>query len=210
MQLELKRIQTEVGITFVYVTHDQEEAMTMSDRIAVMRAGKVEQLGTAEDLYERPSTAFVAGFLGVSNLLDGRVIGHADGAIEVELSGGRRVRAASAALADGSTVRVGVRPEKLRLEATTDEAQAARATNGSNELVGRVSDASYVGVSTQYVVHLDDGQDVVVYAQNLDISGIGEQHAEGQRVRLSWLPKHTFVIATSNTQDKEMTADAQA
>jgi spermidine/putrescine transport system ATP-binding protein len=210
MQLELKRIQTEVGITFVYVTHDQEEAMTMSDRIAVMRAGKVEQLGTAEDLYERPSTAFVAGFLGVSNLLDGRVIGHADGAIEVELSGGRKVRAASAALADGSTVRVGVRPEKLRLEATTDEAQAARATNGSNELVGRVSDASYVGVSTQYVVHLDDGQDVVVYAQNLDISGIGEQHAEGQRVRLSWLPKHTFVIATSNTQDKEMTADAQA
>ncbi|MEP7378335.1 MAG: ABC transporter ATP-binding protein [Chloroflexota bacterium] len=210
MQLELKRIQTDVGITFIYVTHDQEEAMTMSDRIAVMRAGKVEQLGTAEELYERPSTAFVAGFLGVSNLLEGRVVGHSDGAIEVELSGGRRVRAASEGFADGSTVRVGVRPEKLRLEATTDEGQVARAANGSNELVGRVSDASYVGVSTQYVVRLDDGQDVVVYTQNLDISGIGEQHSEGQQVRLSWLPKHTFVIASNNSQDKEMTADAHA
>src|SRR3954451_13432078 len=85
LQLELKRIQTEVGITFVYVTHDQEEALTMSDRIAVMNAGKVEQLGTPEELYERPATAFVAGFLGVSNLLEGRVTGSADGMLEVEL-----------------------------------------------------------------------------------------------------------------------------
>ena len=92
MQIELKRIQTEVGITFVYVTHDQEEAMTMSDRIAVMRAGKIEQLGTPEELYERPTTEFVAGFLGVSNLLDGRVDTVSDGRAVVVLSGGTRVR----------------------------------------------------------------------------------------------------------------------
>ena len=88
MQLELKRIQTEVGITFVYVTHDQDEAMTMSDRIAVMRAGRIEQLGTAEELYERPATAFVAGFLGVSNLLAWRVVGHDAGMLEVALGNG--------------------------------------------------------------------------------------------------------------------------
>jgi spermidine/putrescine transport system ATP-binding protein len=201
MQLELKRIQTEVGITFVYVTHDQEEAMTMSDRIAVMRAGKVEQLGTAEELYERPSTAFVAGFLGVSNLLDGRVIGGADGVIEVELSGGRRVRAPGRDVAVGSAVQVGVRPEKLRLQAMSDEAPAIRHEDGSNEILGRVSDASYVGVSTQYVVRLDEGRDVVVYTQNLEVSGVGEQHREGQQVRLSWLPKHTFVIARGEAHD---------
>ena len=90
MQLELKRIQTEVGITFIYVTHDQEEAMTMSDRIAVMRAGRIEQLGTPEELYERPTTAFVAGFLGVSNLLDGEVAGR-DGSL-VTVAPARRHR----------------------------------------------------------------------------------------------------------------------
>jgi spermidine/putrescine transport system ATP-binding protein len=209
MQLELKRIQTEVGITFVYVTHDQEEAMTMSDRIAVMRAGKVEQLGTAEELYERPSTAFVAGFLGVSNLLDGRVIARSNGVIEIELSGGRRMRAPAQDLPAGSSVQVGVRPEKLRLQAMTDEAPAARADDGSNELLGRVSDASYVGVSTQYVVRLDEGHDVVVYTQNLDVSGVGEQHRVGQQVRLSWLPKHTFVIANGNSgTDNETRGEA--
>ncbi len=208
MQLELKRIQTEVGITFVYVTHDQEEAMTMSDRIAVMRAGKVEQLGTAEELYERPSTAFVAGFLGVSNLLDGRVVAGSGGVIEVELDDGHRVRAPGRDMPVGSSVQVGVRPEKLRLQTTSDEA-AARHEDGSNELLGRVSDASYVGVSTQYVVRLDEGRDVVVYTQNLEVSGVGEQHRVGQHVRLSWLPKHTFVIANGiTTMDNETRGEA--
>jgi spermidine/putrescine transport system ATP-binding protein len=92
-----------------------------------------------------------------------------------------------------------VRPEKLRLQAMTDEAPATRADDGSNELLGRVSDASYVGVSTQYVVRLDEGRDVVVYTQNLDVSGVGEQHRVGQQVRLTWLPKHTFVIANGNS-----------
>jgi spermidine/putrescine transport system ATP-binding protein len=196
MQLELKRIQTEVGITFVYVTHDQEEAMTMSDRIAVMRAGRIEQLGTAEELYERPATEFVAGFLGVSNLLDGRVVGQAGGLVEIELDAGGRLHAAAEGLAGATRVKVGVRPEKLRLQGAAGSEDAPG--NDGNLLVGKVSDASYVGVSTQYVVTLDGGQEVVVYAQNLEVAGVAEQHPAGARVRLSWLPKHTFVIAGHN------------
>ncbi len=116
MQLELKRIQTEVGITFIYVTHDQEEAMTMSDRIAVMRAGRIEQLGTPEELYERPTTAFVAGFLGVSNLLDGEVAGRDGSLVTVRLPDGTVLRAPADGTAPSGPVRVGVRPEKLKVD----------------------------------------------------------------------------------------------
>jgi spermidine/putrescine transport system ATP-binding protein len=198
MQLELKRIQTEVGITFVYVTHDQEEAMTMSDRIAVMRAGKIEQLGSAEDLYERPATAFVSGFLGVSNLLDGRVVSATDGLLEIELDGGRRIRAQGmdARYSVGANVSAGVRPEKLKIARLSGDDSGTAASTDTNVIDGRVSDASYVGFSTQYVVRLDDGRDVTVYAQNLDTSGVSEQHPAGQQVRLSWSPKHTFVIGS--------------
>lgn len=172
--------------------------MTMSDRIAVMRAGKIDQLGSAEELYERPATEFVAGFLGVSNLLAGRVVGAADsgagGLTEIELSGGRRVRAPGEGLASGEPVKVGVRPEKLRLKTPADLAAGGSSATGDNVLEGVVSDASYIGTSTQYVVQLDDGQDVAVYAQNLETSGVAEQQASGQRVRLTWSPKHTFVI----------------
>ncbi len=154
MQIELKRIQTEVGITFVYVTHDQEEAMTMSDRIAVMRAGKVEQLGTPEELYERPTTEFVAGFLGISNLLEGRVDQSNDGFAEVTLSGGTKVRVSnkSGECVPGQNVVIGVRPEKLRISPASGQAPTADA----NALEGSVVDASYVGVSTQYVVRVGD------------------------------------------------------
>jgi spermidine/putrescine transport system ATP-binding protein len=216
MQLELKRIQTEVGITFVYVTHDQDEAMTMSDRIAVMRAGRIEQLGTAEELYERPATAFVAGFLGVSNLLDGRVTAAGGGLLEIELAGGRRIRAtiADAGNAVGDSVRAGVRPEKLKLSKLSDDEQPATSAGagtdgeaGTNVIEGRVLDASYIGVSTQYLVRLDDGHDVTVYAQNLETSGVSEQHPDGERVRLSWSPKHTFVIGGRADDDP---ADAVA
>ena len=202
MQLELKRIQTEIGITFVYVTHDQDEAMTMSDRIAVMRAGKIEQLGVAEELYERPATAFVAGFLGVSNLLDGRVTGAANGVLEIELAGGRRIRAASpdGSHSVGGHVSAGVRPEKIKIARLDgDDSDGAAASDrqddeGVNVLDGRVMDASYVGVSTQYVIRLGDEHDVTVYNQNLETSGVSEQYPAGQAVRLSWSPKHTFVI----------------
>jgi len=190
MQLELKRIQTEVGITFIYVTHDQEEAMTMSDRIAVMRAGHIEQIGTPEQLYERPTTPFVAGFLGVSNLLEGEVAGHDGPLVSVRLRDGTVLRAPADGVAASGAVRVGVRPEKLRVEASEDGA-----SNGLNSLAGVVLDASYIGVSTQYLVETADGHRLTVYAQNLDTAGASEVMADGQRVRLTWKPQHTFVIS---------------
>ena len=177
MQLELKRIQHEVGITFIHVTHDQEEAMTMADRIAVMHAGKIEQLGTPSDLYEHPQTAFVAGFLGISNLLTGEA--SADGG--VELPDGTHVRVAPNALnGHDGRVAVGIRPEKIRI-------------NGSDEnrLDGTVTERSYIGVSTQYIVETSAGA-VTVYVQNADpgTSGAGE----GDRVTLTWSPEATFVV----------------
>jgi spermidine/putrescine transport system ATP-binding protein len=191
MQLELKRIQTEVGITFIYVTHDQEEAMTMSDRIAVMRAGRIEQLGNPEELYERPKTAFVAGFLGVSNLLEGEVAG-ADGAlVSIRLSDGTMLRAPADGVVGSGPVRVGVRPEKLRVDA----GDGAAGGDGLNALSGTVLDASYIGVSTQYLVQTGEGHRLTVYAQNLDTAGAGELLADGQRVSLTWKPQHTFVIS---------------
>ena len=191
MQLELKRIQTEVGITFIYVTHDQEEAMTMSDRIAVMRAGRIEQLGDPEELYERPLTAFVAGFLGVSNLLEGEVAGSDGSLVTVRLRDGTNLRAPADGRASGGAVRIGVRPEKLRIDAGVE----AGAADGLNALSGTVLDASYIGVSTQYLVQTADGHRLTVYAQNLDTAGAGELLANGQRVLLTWKPQHTFVIS---------------
>jgi spermidine/putrescine transport system ATP-binding protein len=195
MQIELKRIQTEVGITFIYVTHDQEEAMTMSDRIAVMRHGRVEQLGRPEELYERPRTAFVAGFLGVSNLLDADVVSREGEFAEVRLSDGSILRAPSELVNGERSVRVGVRPEKLRVIPL----EAAEAVNDRslNSLSGTVLDASYVGVSTQYLIQTGDGHRMTVYAQNLETSGVAEALADGQQVRLSWKPQHTFVIEAS-------------
>jgi spermidine/putrescine transport system ATP-binding protein len=191
MQLELKRIQTEVGITFIYVTHDQEEAMTMSDRIAVMRAGRIEQLGDPEELYERPKTAFVAGFLGVSNLLDGEVASTDGSLVNVKLKDGTMLRAPADGVAPSGPVRIGVRPEKLRVDARPE----AGASDGLNSLSGTVLDASYIGVSTQYLVQTAEGHRLTVYAQNLDTAGAGELLANGQRVVLTWKPQHTFVIS---------------
>lgn len=193
MQIELKRIQTEVGITFIYVTHDQEEAMTMSDRIAVMRAGRIEQLGPPEDLYERPRTEFVAGFLGVSNLLDGDVCGRTDGLVEVRLGDGTVVRIPDDDARRTGPQRIGVRPEKLRVTALGGEGVADIGPD-VNRLEGTVLDASYVGVSTQYLVRTDDEHRLVVYTQNLETSGSAEALADGQRVRVSWRPQHTFAI----------------
>ncbi|HEY7452847.1 MAG TPA: ABC transporter ATP-binding protein [Candidatus Limnocylindria bacterium] len=193
MQIELKRIQSEVGITFIYVTHDQEEAMTMSDRIAVMRAGRIEQLGDPESLYERPRTAFVAGFLGVSNLLEGEVAGHEGGMISIRLTDGTVIRAPSP---EGGTslheVRLGVRPEKLRVLPATDGAGTDASVNA---MEGTVLDSSYIGVSTQYLVETRDGHKMTAYAQNLETAGAAEALADGEKVRLTWQPRHTFVVA---------------
>jgi spermidine/putrescine transport system ATP-binding protein len=175
------------------VTHDQEEAMTMSDRIAVMRAGRIEQLGDPESLYERPRTAFVAGFLGVSNLLEGEVAGHEGGMISIRLTDGTVIRAPSP---EGGTslheVRLGVRPEKLRVLPATDGAGTDASVNA---MEGTVLDSSYIGVSTQYLVETRDGHKMTAYAQNLETAGAAEALADGEKVRLTWQPRHTFVVA---------------
>ncbi len=191
MQVELKRIQQEVGITFIYVTHDQEEAMTMSDRIAVMNHGRYEQLGEPESLYERPMTRFVAGFLGVSNLLPGRPDGTADGYAVFRLADGTAVRVPRG-LVEGRSGRlsVGVRPEKIRLDARDAEPR-----EGANRLDGVVRDVSYMGVSTQYIVELRDGKRIAVYEQNVERATRAELWAPGEEVRLTWSADHSFVVA---------------
>ncbi len=176
MQLFLKRLQHDVGITFVHVTHDQEEAMTMADQIAVMNGGKIEQLGEPQELYERPRTAFVAGFLGVSNLLDGVV----SGASTVQLDGAGEVRVADGLPSEGARVSIGVRPEKVRIGG-----------NASNTLDGTVFESAYIGVSTQYLVDTPAGR-VVVYVQNADAGAIPA--GPGDALRMSWDPESTFVV----------------
>jgi spermidine/putrescine transport system ATP-binding protein len=176
MQLELKRIQNEVGVTFVHVTHDQEEAMTMADAIAVMNAGRIEQLGAPRELYEHPRTAFVAGFLGLSNLLHGVVAG--GGRVRVDGAGEFHVSARLPA--EGTSVSIGVRPEKLKLSG-----------DGVNKLAGTVYERAYIGISTQYGVETPAGS-VAVCVQNSDAGDAGAE--PGQSVTVSWDPESTFVL----------------
>jgi spermidine/putrescine transport system ATP-binding protein len=189
MQVELKRIQQEVGITFIYVTHDQEEAMTMSDRIAVMNHGRYEQLGDPESLYERPTTRFVAGFLGVSNLLAGTADGAADGYALVRLADDTRVRVPAALVNGHPTVEIGIRPEKIRVHTAGDTPPT-----GSNQLRGVIKDTSYVGVSTQYIVEARGGPQLTVYEQNIERATRAQLCAPGEEVVLTWSPDHSFVI----------------
>jgi spermidine/putrescine transport system ATP-binding protein len=197
MQLELKRIQQEVGITFIYVTHDQEEAMTMSNRLAVMRHGRIEQIGAPEDVYEHPATEFVAGFLGASNLLDGEIKETSDGAVIVRLeSGGVVTVPADRVPRDiGPTVRVGVRPEKI--EIVPDEGEALP---GRNHVTGLLRMSTYIGVNYQYKVETG-GNAFTVYVQNLGAEG--SQPSPGQKVRLEWLPQHTFVVEPTKELSEE-------
>ena len=190
MQVELKRIQQEVGITFIYVTHDQEEAMTMSDRIAVMNHGRYEQLGDPEVLYERPQTRFVAGFLGVSNLLSATAEGRSNGYANFRLAGGSGCDI-PVSLVEGrdSKVAIGVRPEKIRLFETDKDVPS-----GMNRLDGVITDVSYLGVSTQYIVRLADGHSVTVYEQNVERATKAELWRPGEKVQMAWLPEHSFVV----------------
>jgi spermidine/putrescine transport system ATP-binding protein len=192
MQVELKRIQHEVGITFIYVTHDQEEAMTMSDRIAVMNNGRYEQLGDPEGLYERPATRFVAGFLGISNLLPGEVEGTDATYVTVRLADDSRIRAPRASIDGQQRVSVGVRPEKIRLREPSEAAPG-----GHNELDGVVRDASYLGVSTQYQIEARGGARITVYEQNVERATRAELWAPGEAVRLTWSPDHSFIVHES-------------
>jgi spermidine/putrescine transport system ATP-binding protein len=191
MQIELKRIQTEVGITFVHVTHDQEEAMTMADTVAVMNAGLIEQMGEPKELYEHPRTTFVANFLGQSNLIKAKVNGTDGDQIRAEIEGSTlrvpRDRAADDAAVRSGSVWVGIRPEKVFLAAGGTET-----SDGSNVLRrGRVTDVSFIGVSTQYLVRMPWGQELMVFEQH---TGAREDFRVGAEVDLHWLPAHTFLL----------------
>ena len=175
LQLELKRIQAEVGITFVYVTHDQEEALTMSDRIAVMHAGRIEQVGTPEELYERPATRFVADFIGSTNLLRGVV--EADGSIR--LATGELIRVAHDGLGSGADVEISVRPESIDLR-SSDVAGAIRA---------RVEQAAYLGTNVSYQVRTAGGLALSVLAPKT-----GRRLPVGSDVGVSWVPSEALVL----------------
>ncbi|WP_282694049.1 ABC transporter ATP-binding protein [Streptomyces sp. CC208A] len=188
MQLELKRIQTEVGITFVHVTHDQEEAMTMADQVAVMNGGRVEQLGAPADLYENPKTTFVANFLGTSNLIEAEVV--ETGTDVLVTAGGGKLRVpgdrCTDAVRKGGKLLVGVRPEKISLAHADDAGSIA---DGRNRVTGRIVESSFIGVSTQYVVNSPAGAELQVYEQNIERDA---RLRPGAEVVLHWNPAHTF------------------
>ncbi|MFF8597842.1 ABC transporter ATP-binding protein [Streptomyces sp. NPDC015232] len=197
MQLELKRIQTEVGITFVHVTHDQEEAMTMADQVAVMNGGRVEQLGAPADLYENPKTTFVANFLGTSNLIEAEVL--ETGSDVLVTAGGGKLRVpgdrCTSAVRQGGKVLVGVRPEKISLAHADDAGSIA---DGRNRVTGRIVDSSFIGVSTQYVVNSPAGAELQVYEQNIERDA---RLRPGAEVVLHWNPAHTFGLDAAQDID---------
>jgi spermidine/putrescine transport system ATP-binding protein len=198
MQLELKRIQTEVGITFVHVTHDQEEAMTMADTVAVMNAGRVEQLGSPTDLYENPNTTFVANFLGTSNLIEAEVDTSSGDDLVLKAAGGKLVlpkARCSAPTTAGGKVLVGIRPEKISLTHADD---AGEIPEGRNRLTGKIADASFIGVSTQYVIDSPACDELSVYVQNVERDG---RLVPGADVVLHWSPAHTFGLDAAQDID---------
>jgi spermidine/putrescine transport system ATP-binding protein len=191
LQIELKRIQREVGITFVYVTHDQEEALTMSDRIGVMDKGRLEQVDSPEEIYERPRTTFVAGFIGVSNLMPGTVTA-ADGRGRVRLDSGVEVEADLDGLVRGDRCHAVVRPEKLRIDRAGEPGQ-----DGWPSVDGVVEASVYLGTSTQLVVRLPDEVAMTVLVPNADESERTRLPGGGAPVRLSWAPEHIHVVRES-------------
>jgi putative spermidine/putrescine transport system ATP-binding protein len=168
MQIELKSIQQRVGITFIYVTHDQEEALTMSDHLAVFSHGQIEQVGSPAEIYEHPATPFVAGFVGVSNLVSGPV----------------------AQAITGSPEMFSVRPEKIRLAEPDAPVPPEMCSVG-----GRIREVVYLGMYTRYVVELYGGGELTVAEQNLDTTSMDALAAQGRRVRLLWQRSHNRVIA---------------
>jgi spermidine/putrescine transport system ATP-binding protein len=183
MQIELKWIQKEVGITFVHVTHDQEEAMTMADTIAVMNEGRIEQMGSPADLYDNPETAFVANFLGQSNLIKGTISGSDGDRQIVDLFGQKISLQKSRSHGVDNSIYAGIRPEKFRIS------RLETATAGNLLTGGKVEDVSYIGVSTQYQVLMPWGQELMVFEQNDD--GVAP-FSVGESVNISWEPVFTF------------------
>jgi spermidine/putrescine transport system ATP-binding protein len=192
LQIELKRIQAEVGITFVYVTHDQEEALTMSDRIAVMHAGRVEQLGTPEELYERPTTRFVADFIGTTNLLAGSVESTDSGIAVVRLEGGDACRVLGPELHAGRTVELSVRPESIVMRASNGTAP------GSVEpLWAQVEQVAYLGGSVQYQVRTRGGLAITVLAPKS-----GDRHPVGSEVDITWPATEALVLGPRSGEEE--------
>ena len=195
LQIELKRIQAEVGITFVYVTHDQEEALTMSDRIAVMHAGRVEQLGTPEELYERPATRFVADFIGTTNLLTGSVESNDAGSALVRLEGGDACRVAGPDLPPGRAVELSIRPESIVMRPSN-----GTAASDAEPLRAQVEQVAYLGGSVQYQVRTHGGLSITVLA-----SKTGERHPVGSDVDIAWSPSEALILAPSTVEEEELT-----
>jgi spermidine/putrescine transport system ATP-binding protein len=206
MQLELMRIQREVGVTFIYVTHDQEEALVMSDRLAVMSFGHVEQIGYPEDIYERPATRFVAGFIGTSNIVETEVTGRNGDWLEVSAPPGDRVLVTpppERALRNGDRLAFTVRPEKLRVVAID-----APVADGLCSAAGTVVDVVYQGVSTQLVIRTDDGSTLVAFRQNSE--RVSDAGVPGTRARLVWDPQFNVVFADEPSLDTDRAATRHA
>jgi spermidine/putrescine transport system ATP-binding protein len=187
MQIELKRIQTDVGLTFIHVTHDQEEAMTMADTVAVMNAGVIEQMGAPEELYENPRTTFVANFLGQSNLIEGTIKSRSGDLVTVDMHGIDVSVPAARAHAESAKGWIGIRPEKVLIGDPGEVLDAP----GNSIPGGTVSDVSFVGVSTQYLVRMPWGQELQVFQQN---TGHRRLYRVGERVELSWRPDYAFLL----------------
>ncbi|MEV6768225.1 ABC transporter ATP-binding protein [Nocardia sp. NPDC051030] len=185
MQVELKRLQTEVGITFVHITHDQEEAMSMADSVAVMNGGRLEQFGAPQDIYDFPASAFVANFLGQSNLIEATVTGSGE-SVTVDAQGHRLSVPAERARVSSGEALLGVRPEKLGLASDPDQVPEGRA-----HITGTVTDTIFLGVSTQYLVQAGWGQEMCAHVPN---AGSGETIRPGAQVALHWNPEHAFLL----------------
>jgi spermidine/putrescine transport system ATP-binding protein len=199
LQVELKRIQKEVGITFVYVTHDQEEALALSDRIAVMQAGRVEQLGTPEELYDRPATRFVAGFIGTTNLLTGRVETLAGESAVLRLDTGEQLAVNRDGLAIGMPIEVAVRPEAVVLRPVGAAGLPPDLADGTSLIEGRVEQAAYLGTSINYLVRTTGG---------LQVSAAAPRSAGrlpvGSEVAIHWRPDDTLVLPAAPEAAEEV------
>ena len=200
MQIELKTIQQDVGLTFLHVTHDQEEAMTMADTVAVMNKGQIEQMGAPEELYELPKTAFVANFLGQSNLFTGSVVASGDASIVVDVAGRKIEIPRERAQRHAGDVTIGVRPEKLMLHTEAPKIQPDVNVVGP----GRVTDVSFSGVSTQYQVAVPGLGTLVVFAQNMVF---GPVVSVGAEVWLTWNTDHGFGLVDDPADSPRFAAD---
>ena len=198
MQIELKRIQTEVGLTFIHVTHDQEEAMTMADTIAVMNKGVIEQMGAPGELYDNPQTTFVANFLGQSNLLSGDIVGKEGQHVIATLQGTKVSIPADRAHAESGSGWIGIRPEKVMIAEVGGQIDAP----GNRIEGGVISDVSFVGVSTQYLIRMPWGQELMAFEQNTGHRGLFQV---GTRVDVSWRPEYAFLLDASQDVHAGMT-----